>query len=407
MEVGGAILSLDEIFNRIITSKIFKSREKLRPDYVPEELPHREGEILKLGSILAPVLRGERPSNVLIFGLPGTGKTAVTRYVLSKLVERAQNINLPFSYTYINCRKTDTPYQVLSEVAKAVGVKVPFTGLSTAEVYRRLFRGLEAKTNNLLIVLDEMDNLISRHGDDVLYKLLRINEETVKGKISIIGIANDLRLTEKLDPRVKSSLGEEEIVFPPYDAIQLRDILKNRAKEAFNDGVIEDGVIELCAAFAAKEHGDARRALDLLRVSGEIAEREGSSKVTENHVRIARAEIEKNRVIEVLKTMPLHVKLVFTSIYIAEKLRKIVTTGEVYRVYENLCKVVGVEPLTSRRVSDILNELDMLGVLSAEVVSLGRHGRTKIIKSRVPKTIIVEALSSDVRVEKILASRIS
>lgn len=395
-------MSLEEIFNRIMISKIFKCREKLRPDYVPEELPHREGEILRLGSILAPMLRGERPSNILIFGLPGTGKTAVTRYVLRRLVERSQAINSPFSFAYVNCRKTDTPYQVLSEAAKSIGVKVPFTGLSTAEVYRRLFRGLEAKATNLLVVLDEVDNLVKRHGDDVLYKLLRINEETVKGKVSIVGITNDLRLTEELDPRVKSSFGEEEIIFPPYDALQLRDILESRAREAFREGVVEYGVIELCAALAAKEHGDARRALDLLRIAGEIAEREGSETITPSHVEKARVEIEKNRVVEVIKTMPLHVKLVIASIYLVEKSKKLVTTGEVYRMYENICRSMSLEPLTPRRVSDILNELDMLGLISAEVVSLGRYGRTKIIKSRVSRSTVVEALSSDVRIGRVL-----
>ena len=403
---GELLSSLDEIFDRILSSRIFRNREILRPDYIPEQLPHREEQILKLGSILAPVLKGSRPSNVFIFGLPGTGKTAVTKFVVGKLSERAESYNVGFAHAYINCRRTDTPYQVLSEIAKSLGVKVPFTGLSTAEVYRRMLKGIEATGKSLLIVLDEIDYLVNRHGDDILYRLLRINEELSRGSISIVGITNDINLTERLDPRVKSSLGEEELVFPPYDALQLEDILRDRAKDAFQEGVLGEGVVSLCAALAAKEHGDARRALDLLRVSGEIAEREGAETVTEAHVRKARTEIEKNRVVEVLKTIPLHGKLVAASIMIAERRHRIVTTGEVYRVYRELCETAGVEVLTSRRVSDIINELDMLGVISAEVVSLGRYGRTKVIKTTVPRSMILEALSSEARLEPILSSGI-
>ena len=396
--------SLDDILNRVVSSRIFKCRNILRPDYVPDELPHRETQILRLGSILAPILKGERPSNVLIYGLPGTGKTAVTKYVLRKFSEKAGTYNVPFTYAYINCRRIDTPYQVLAETAKSIGVKVPFTGLSTAEVYRRLVRGLESSEKTLLVVLDEIDYLIRKHGDDLLYRLVRINEELNRSGVIIIGITNDVKVTEPLDPRVKSSLSEEELVFPPYDALQLEDILESRARDAFYDGVLEDGVIPLCSALAAREHGDARRALDLLRVAGEIAEREGESRVREYHVRIARDELERDKVVELIKTMPLHGKLVVAALLKAERKHRIVTTGDVYKEYKSLCEALDIEVLTTRRISDIINELNMLGILSAKVESRGRHGRTKIIRLIVPRSIVREALCDEPRLEKHIKS---
>jgi len=309
------LVELEDIFLRVIRSSIFRNRDILKPDYVPDRLPHREREIRKLGSILAPVLKGSRPSNVFIYGLTGTGKTAVTKYVTRKLVETAKKFNVNVKVAYVNTRQSDTPYRVLMELAESVGVKVPFTGIPAAEVYRRFIRGLENLGATLIVILDEIDYLVKKHGDDILYRLSRTNEILKNSEISMIGVTNDVRFSEILDPRIKSSLGEVEMVFPPYDAVQLEDILSERAKEAFYEGTLDDGVIPLCAALAAKEHGDARKALDLLRVAGELAEQEGAEKVTIDHVWKARDELEKDKVSEIVRTMPFHGKLVLASIY--------------------------------------------------------------------------------------------
>ena len=106
-------------------------------------------------------------------------------------------------------------------------------------------------------------------------------------RVSIIGISNVLNFKIALDPRVLSSLGEEEIVFPAYNAVELTENLTDRSKLAFQKGALDDNVIPLCAALAVKEHGDARKALDLLRRAGELAERRNSPTVTEDYVYFA------------------------------------------------------------------------------------------------------------------------
>lgn len=394
--------SLDEVFERVLKTRIFKNREILLPDYVPDELPHRDKQIMKLGSIVAPALAGFRPSNVFIYGLTGTGKTAVTKYVLRKLHEKASGRVL---YVYINCRQHDTNYRVLTELTRALGRSVPFTGLSTAEVLRRFIDALEKTRRVMIVVLDEIDYLVKKSGDSVLYHLTRLNSDLNYSKLSVIGITNDLKFTEYLDPRVKSSLGEEELVFPPYTSSELEDILRMRAKEAFYPGVLEDSVIPLCAAIAAKQNGDCRLALDLLLKAAEIAEREGRNKVLEDDVRRAQKEIEKNLAVDVIRSMPLHVKLVLFAIYLMEKegVRNI-TTGELYNKYKTVAKQIGIDPVTQRRVSDIINELDMLGVVNAKVVSLGRYGRTKRIKLSVSEKCVIEGLSEDITLYELLRS---
>ncbi len=396
---------LDEVFERVASSRIFRNRDILRHDYIPDRLPHRENEIRKLGSIVAQALKGQRPSNVFIYGLTGTGKTAVTLYVLRRLERKARELGVDVRYVYINTRQHDTPYRVLCQLTRSLGVYVPFTGLSTAEVYSRLVRVLRRLDAVVIVVLDEIDWLVRRHGDDLLYKLTRVGYELPLGraKLSIIGITNDIKLVEALDPRVRSSLGEEEIVFPPYNAEQLRDILEDRARLAFYPGVLDEGVIPYCAALAAREHGDARRALDLLRVAGELAEREGAQRVTVEHAKRAWLEIERSHVHEVVATLPLHAKLLLVAVYLLSRRSKTVTTGEVYNEYRRLTQVLGVECVTQRRVSDIIGELDMLGVITARVVSRGRYGKTRIISLAVNPLDLVEALSRDERIRCLLS----
>ncbi len=367
----------------------------MRPDYIPDELPHRDEQISKISSILAPLLRGEKPNNIFIYGLTGTGKTAVVKYVLLKFKEYATKIGRDFNYSYVNCRYDDTTYRVLAKLAEGIGVKIPFTGLSTSEVFNRIITALDSLSTSLVVVLDEIDFLVKKRGDELLYRLTRINEELKGSKITIIGVTNDVKFMERLDPRVKSSLGEEEVIFPPYDAIQLEDILLHRASKAFKPGVLDEGVISLCASIAAKEHGDARRALDLLRVSGELAEREGASKVVRDHVLRARMEIERDRVAEVIKTLPLHGKLVLLSLAINPG----GTTGEVYNIYRDICKSLAVEPVTQRRVSDIISELDMLGIINTRIVNRGRYGKTRVINLNTDSETLIKVLSEERKIE--------
>ncbi len=393
--------SVEEIFERYLASRIFKDREKLLPDYVPEELPHRDEQIARLAKVLAPALIGSRPSNVFIYGLTGTGKTAVTKYVLRKLREKAR---ARVEYVYINCRQNNTSYRVLAELAKHISVRVPFTGLALGEVMKRVLKGLERRKRVLIVVLDEVDNLVKRHGDDVLYFLTRINEQLEVSRVSLIGITNDLKFMEFLDARVRSSLGEEELVFPPYNAVQLEDILRRRAREAFNEGVLENGVIKRVAAIAARQNGDCRLALDILLKAADIADREGASRVTLKHVEKARHEIERNLTVDVIKTMPLHVKLTLAAIYLLDKEPvKTITTGMIYNKYRELVAKVGIEPVTQRRISDIINELDMLGLINARVVSMGRYGRTKVISLSASAKSVEDGLATDLIMKTVLS----
>ncbi|MBP2029917.1 cell division control protein 6 [Methanohalophilus levihalophilus] len=390
--------SLDGLFQELLeTESLFKNKEVLRPSYTPETLPHRSDQINSLATILVSALRGDTPSNILIYGKTGTGKTAVARYVGIELEKKSETLHVPCVVLYINCEVIDTQYRLLANLAKQFGEDVPMTGWPTDQVFHKFKEAVDSSRQVVIIVLDEIDKLIKK-GDDVLYNLSRINTELENAKVSMLGISNDLKFTEFLDPRVKSSLGEEEIIFPPYDAEQISDILKYRAGIAYKDDSLAEMVIPLCAAFAAQEHGDARRALDLLRVAGEIAEREKKNQVQESHVRQAQEKIEVDRIVEVVRTLPTQSKLALYSVMLLRNHgHRNVTTGEVYNVYRQLCRSAEMDILTQRRVTDLISELDMLGILNAIVVSKGRYGRTKEIVLSVPLDSTKNVLLEDYR----------
>jgi len=391
---------LDDVFARFSKdSSIFRDRDVLRHDYVPEKLPHREEQIRCFGEIVAPVLRGSRCSNVFIYGKTGTGKTAVVRFVLNRLAQKARPFGAEVKICYVNCRLAGTEYRVFSSLCDALGSKIPFTGLAVGEVFDRFKKNLSLNKLLFMVILDEIDALIKARGDVLLYELTRINEDLHSSRTSIVGISNDLRFKEFLDPRVLSSLSEEEIVFRPYDAAELRDILSDRACLAFQEGALREGTIDLCAALAAAEHGDARRALDLLRVAGELAERRGSPVVVEDHIRQAERRIEHDRTIEALKNLPLHSKLVLCSVYLLGKAKiSSAVTGDIYEIYHELCDLSGLSPLTQRRVSSLINELDVIGLLNTRVINKGRYGRTRRICLSVSRSLIREVFASDNRV---------
>jgi len=396
--------SLDDVFDRFVScTKVFKDREVLRHDYLPLRLPHREDQIRQLGLTVAPLLKGARGSNIFIYGKTGTGKTAVVKYVLSRLEFKAKEFNAPIKLCYVNCRLAGSDYRVFATLCQNLGVQVPFTGLSVGEVFDRFRMGLDMARLLFMVVLDEADALIKMKGDTLLYELTRMNEVLRKSKITLVGISNDLRLKEFLDPRVLSSLSGEEMVFRPYDAGELKNILAERARAAFVDGTLTDSALGLCAALAAAEHGDARRALDLLRVAGEVAERKTSSAVTEEHVREAEKHIEHNRIVEALGNLTLHSKLVTLSIFHLDKASsKGAITGEISEVYNELSGELGVAPLTQRRLGSLINELDAMGLLNAKVVSMGRYGRTKKIRLEISRTTIRDVFVGDDRLGRLI-----
>ncbi|MBI4019190.1 MAG: orc1/cdc6 family replication initiation protein [Candidatus Aenigmarchaeota archaeon] len=388
------------IFSQYIESpSIFTDKRVLTSSFVPGSIPHREEEIKHISSVLAPMLRGYHANNVFVYGTCGTGKTICCRFVVSQLQEAVKAAATQIKVIYINCkmeRVSDTEYRLFAQMLKQLGEEVPYTGLPTDVIYRKFFAKVAEKKQSVIIILDEIDALYKKVGDDFLYNITRANNELGEANLSIIGITNDISFRDNLDVRVKSSLSEEEVMFRPYNAVQLRDILSSRAKDGFVKGAVSESVINKCAALAAQEHGDARRALDLLRVAGEVAERMGETVVKERHVDVAEEKIDLDRITETVKSQPAQSQLVlYTIIKMNEEAKqkekwadRRLLTGDIFSKYEELCRANGAKVLTQRRISDLIGELDMFGIINAKVISKGRHGRTREISLAMNETAL-------------------
>ena len=393
-----------ESFERILARPtVFRERDALSPHYLPDFLPHREKEIETIMHGVSPALRGGRPRNFLIYGKTGTGKTSSVKFVMEKFDAMKSNARI----CYINCRIYNSRYRILQKVIKDFIPEFDKPGYGLAYFYEKIMEWVKSDGKSLIFVLDEIDMV--KDIDDLAYTLTRSNDELEKGRISLIGISNRTSFKEKLDSRSRSSLFESEMVFAPYTSYQLREILKQRATAGFAEGAVEEAAINLAAAIAAQDNGDARYALKLLLKAAEIAEDTGVKRVGDSHVESARKTVDEDVSYEVISTLPRHQQIVLVALASLQLEGRGYSrlsgngngngtgtsgyngmlSGDVYEKYVQLSRKFRTEARSSRWYREYVSDLEMLGLIAAEESGKGQRGQTRFLRlSYSPEKII-------------------
>lgn len=394
--------------NRIIQDKRYLDDEQLGPDEKACILRDlfaaniREKEFQKLNQHFAPIFADNHPFHLCIYGKPGTGKTVSTKIFCEVLSELCESKNIACKIIQLNCTTPKTPFQFLNDFACELNVSRKYRkGVAHEEFMNKAIDALKEFTGYLIVLVDEINNIKYDSGTIFQFLIRRLPTE-INSKLILILISNKLDWTDNLDPRVSSFFKKEDLYFRPYNAVDLLAILKLRVEKSLNKDMVEDGVIEKIAAYSSREHGDARKAVALLAKAAQMAE-EKNSKITIDCVDLAESAIDKDKYIEAAETLPRQIQLAFLSIYSSATIsNNVVCTGQGYEVYQKLAREHGVNPITQRRYSDCLKELDLTGLITMRIISKGRYGRTAEI-SLPMKDIIMNKVSE--RIESSLKTR--
>jgi len=399
-----------------LIEKLFKAKKKnslvLNPDYLDDEkLPEeertavlkeifnrniREKQLTLLAQHLTPILDGLHPPSLAIFGPTGSGKTATLLHFLSVFQVVAAKKGKEFRYVYIDLTSPKTYFGALNEVARSLdqSVRRYRKGIPVTLMQERITELLADYKGFLCLLIDEADN-IKPNVDDFLTFLGKTLPRKVSCRIILIMLSNRLDWEKTLDPRILSFLKKTDMIFEPYDAVDLLEILNLRVEKALSKDKVSQGSLNKIAAYASRETGDARRAVELLVKAVKISE-ESSGVLTEVEVDKAAQTLEIDKTEELIKALATQQRLTLIACYslLGKNSYKKLTTGQAYQSYTRFCDLETICPLTQRRFSDMISFLDLYGLINARVISHGRYGKTRDITSSLPAETISKLLQT-------------
>ncbi len=326
--------------------------EVLDEDFVPDALIARDKQIQELKFCLTPALRGRRPLNAWLYGRPGTGKTAVAKFVLEQLLEQTNVQGI-----YINCWRYRTLFAVLDKLVRDLRVMFADKPDATVKV-EGLRKVLENKP--FIVVLDEIDKPETKERNSILYELLQI------GKVGLICICNSRYFLLSSDERVQSRLFPRQISFEPYTVDELVAILKQRAELALINGSWNVKTPETISKLA---QGDARIAIQTLRNSAEIAESSRAEIISKEHILKAWNSIKDLRKKYLLEDLTWHHRALYNLI----KERPGISSKHLWEAYLKVCNLEKKKPIATRTFSAYLARLKEIKLITSEGVE--KRGR--------------------------------
>jgi len=374
---------------------VFSDKRFLDSLFLPSNIIGRKNEAEQLLAHIESARQGLVVPLISVYGRSGSGKSTVVKFV-------SQNITDIASFAFVNLRKSKTIFGC----ANLILVELGATPLKSAEGLNKVVDKIGEKIENTLaienkklyiLVLDEYDVIFSDargKPSDFVYKLLTL-EENLREKellLCIITISNNTMIDHDLDDRVKSRMGNSEVFFAPYSKDNVLGILRDRADKAFSNKVSNE-ILQYCATLSSSDHGDARRALDLLRISGELC---NGKEITKSDVDKAQEQLQKDRIAMIVSNASYHQRVLIGAICSSTLFADnswIATSA----IYEKYCKILqkDTKPLSYRRITDLLVELENTGVVTSRTLSRGRHGYGTEYKLRISPDMVGPSINKE------------
>jgi cell division control protein 6 len=349
----------------------------------------RDEEMRQLSHHFAPILKDNHPSHLTLWGKTGTGKTLTMRFFMGLLAEMCEKKKISLRFEHLNLATPRPCFRALNDLACLVNASKRYKkGVSLAELMDRIESALADYRGYFVLFIDEVDN-VRTDKDTFLGFLIRRLPQSIPAKLILVFASNRLNWMDNLDPRILSFFKVRELLFKPYNAIDLQHILKIRVKKALAPNAIEHGVIEKIAALSSHDHGDARQAVDMLARSAELAQGAGRT-ITLDLVDKAAAQIERDKYSDMIRTAPVQLQAAMAAVIrTVHKTRRIKSeTGEVYEEYRQFCKQARIKPVATRGFRDLINELDLYAFLRTRILSKGRFGRIREVILDLPAELI-------------------
>ncbi|MEI7434235.1 MAG: ORC1-type DNA replication protein [Methanomicrobiales archaeon] len=362
---------------------LFRNRDAFEIDFVPEIFNFREAQIKDIAYAIQPGLIGNRPLNQVLRGLPGTGKTTAVMRIFSEITETTQRL-IP---VYVNCQTDRSKYAVFSKIYCALHKhQPPAKGASVQRVVEDIGKTLNEKEAVLLVCFDDANYLLpGNHLNDILFILLRLYVAHPKARVGVLLPMStmDVDLERALDAAVLSVLQPDQVYFPPYTEMEIREILNDRIKAGLFPGVLTDEMFTFLIDHTMRS-GDMRVGLDLVKRSVMAAERDGRSSVTEEDIKASFKVSRYVHMMAAIRALSTEERELLGHIAaLSLEIGKIDTMMVVFN-YVNLSMKISISGLFEK-----LRKFDDMRLI--EFCQMAGNGRTKGIALRYAAVKVAEA----------------
>ena len=368
--------------DRIGAGYVIENPEPLDFDFIPTELVCREDFQIKLAARFASIDKQEASCRAIITGPVGSGKTVLVKTFCRDLKRHLVN-RRTINIAHVNCRNASTSTRVVQRILHAIDPGHPDRGLSIGELLLSLRKLTRRNSSHLIVILDEVDHMLRKSGDDILYQLLRIDEDQEgKGTLSLILVSQE-QVLDVLETAVISRMGKTNLIkIPPYNENELYSIAMQRADLALVKGSYSDEIIRLIAQKSAPI-GDARLAIELLKAAAESCEirqddhTDREISVDDVHAKDEILSVDMVSEIDAIEGLKPHAMLVLLAICRRLKKESSMTTGDVESLYAVVCEEYEQSMKSHTTLWKYLKELENRQLITTRISTVsGGRGRT-------------------------------